>query len=274
MTAALVTRSTVRELVRTFVESEAAIRAAFAAIVAAEDRLNSAFALGERDSSMHVSASRNVYDSDFRDADRAVDRLARSAWASVIERLELRKVMSVKAWDDLQKQLDKGELPPLTEDNVFAFAENCASNMGDMLRDAVVEVFDWLRPAGYWDGHYKTNDRYVVGRKVIRPWSVETQWTGRGFRVRYDRAQNLTALERVFLMLDGRGTETKGYQSDLQMAIEASPDGTGETDYFRFRCFKNGNLHLEIKRLDLLRKFNQIAGGKHLREEDGRAART
>ena len=50
-------------------------------------------------------------------------------------------------------------------------------------------------------------------------------------------------------------------------AIEAAKDGTGETEYLRFRCFRNRNLHLEFKRLDLVAKLNAIAGGMRLRGE-------
>jgi DNA repair protein RadD len=33
-----------------------------------------------------------------------------------------------------------------------------------------------------------------------------------------------------------------------------------ETDYFRFKCFGNGNLHLEFLRLDLVERLNAIGG--------------
>lgn len=36
--------------------------------------------------------------------------------------------------------------------------------------------------------------------------------------------------------------------------------GVGETEYFKFKCYKNGNLHLEFKRSDLVDTLNQIAG--------------
>jgi len=54
---------------------------------------------------------------------------------------------------------------------------------------------------------------------------------------------------------------------DLDLSGLVGEDGIGETDYFAFRCFKNGNLHLIFKRPDLVRRLNQIAGGKRLRGE-------
>jgi hypothetical protein len=56
-------------------------------------------------------------------------------------------------------------------------------------------------------------------------------------------------------------------RSGKAAAIEASRTGSGETEYFRFKCCRNHNLHLEFKRLDLVEKLNAIAGGMRLRGE-------
>lgn len=85
------------------------------------------------------------------------------------------------------------------------------------------------------------------------------------FIVDYEDGQKLVALENVFLLLDGQGT-IKGYNSELENAIEDPANkGVGETPYFAFRCFRNRSVHLTFKRLDLLAKFNQLAGGATLR---------
>lgn len=45
------------------------------------------------------------------------------------------------------------------------------------------------------------------------------------------------------------------------------PDGLiGSNDYFRCRWFKNGNMHIEFLRADLLAEFNKIVHGATLRE--------
>ena len=48
--------------------------------------------------------------------------------------------------------------------------------------------------------------------------------------------------------------------------------GKGETPLFGFRVFRNGNLHIEFKRPDLLDRLNRIAGGARLRPGDRSAA--
>ncbi|MEA1875793.1 MAG: DUF4942 domain-containing protein [Bacteroidota bacterium] len=73
-------------------------------------------------------------------------------------------------------------------------------------------------------------------------YTVELDHTGR-YRVNSYRHKWLTALDSVMSGLDGQG----------------------ETEYFKFKCFKNENLHLKFKRLDLLNLFNKLAGNTHLR---------
>ena len=47
---------------------------------------------------------------------------------------------------------------------------------------------------------------------------------------------------------------------NLANAVQEAPGGVGETEFFKFRCFKNHNFHLEFKRPDLVQKLNEIGG--------------
>lgn len=255
-------RATVRELVAVFAQAEADIRAAFAAIVLAEQRLNAAFVLGEW-ATMHVSACGSTYRDNFKDPDQAIRLLARAAWRTIVQRFELRKFMSIKRWEQLDKAIDADQLPAITEDNVMGFLFAQLAQARDHLAEAVNEVFEWLRPRRYTRaGQLRTNSELEVPAKVILPYVTNRGY--RGFEVDYHHRQHLVALENVFRALDGRGAIT-GYEPEIETAIKASPDGEGETDLFKFRCCQNRNLHLTFKRADLLERFNQIAGGKRLR---------
>jgi hypothetical protein len=86
------------------------------------------------------------------------------------------------------------------------------------------------------------------------------------FRVNYHREKYLTALDNVFSLIDGKGP-VKSYHGPLYDAITDSPDGTGSTEYFKFRCCLNGNLHLEFLKPALVAKLNAVAGGNRLRNQ-------
>jgi len=270
----LVKRTTVRELVLAFEEAEATVRSSFAAIVAAEQKLNAVFTLGG-DMPIRIEATGRAYGGDrFNEPGECIARMARSAWRVIVDRLELRRVMSVERWEALQKRLEneREELPPITEENVLAFARFYGGSLDAMFAEAVGEVFDWLRPRkGTYGEKYKTNDAYEVRAKVILPWMVERDsFRKGGFRMKDHREQRLMALENVFNALDGRGMANKGHYSAIERAIKESPDGRAETDLFRVRCCANSNLHIEFKRLDLLAEFNRRAGGLRLKPDGGR----
>lgn len=262
----LLKKQTVVELVATYEQAVVDIRRGFAIVAAAQDSLQAAFGesykLQVRDKFSRTSIN-------FEKPDDSIAELKREIWRLLVERLEIRRMMSMERTAKLDRQLEREELPEITVDNVVAFCRGIEEQLPSMIQEAVTEVFDWLRPRG---SQYKTNTEFEIGKKVILTYVIEEPWAlSSHFRVNHHYRKNLVALENVFSALDGRGTIAKGsWDSEIAGAIDQTPlhsGGRGETRYFRFRCFKNRNLHLEFKRPDLVEKLNQIAGGLNLREK-------
>lgn len=259
------------ELVRVWQEASQRIERAFAEVVAAEDMLIDHFSRDARETlrfrglDMRI-CQRDVY---FDDPARTLKRLRHGVWDRIIDQAGVRQFMSVRAAGELDRQIRDQLMPEITEETVRDFAASLRGQIGELHAEAVREVFEFLRPGARYSP-YKTNHKngWQLGKKVILSNWVETGWSDSRFHLPYSRHQMATALENVFRALDGKGQVQKSYHSDLYQAIrECGEDGIGETDYFAFRCFKNGNLHLTFKRPDLVRRLNQIAGGKRLRGE-------
>lgn len=256
---ALACRVTVRALVAAYAQAEAAVVQSFAALRAAEEAVNVAFGNGSDSTGIHIRHGRGY---GFEDPKDTIEAMRRSAWRAISERLEIRKIMSVARAAELDRELEKGALPEITEATVSAFVLKYAQSLEDLFTEAVREIFNWLRPsANGRAAEYKTNRVDLLGPKVVIPYMVD--WTMGKPRVNYNRVNDVNALERVFRLLDGAGTE-KGYYSDLYNAMNA--DSSGETAYFTFKAFRNGNVHIAFKRLDLVERVNQIAGGMTLSE--------
>lgn len=210
------------------------------------------------------------------DSAPVVQEWKRDAWRAMVGRLELRRLMSVKRCQELDDQLEEKSrhygkqaepLPDLTFENVVAMLETTAGQVKDFMVEAVQEVFEFLRPHR---SEYKTNSEFEVGRKVIKGWWIRPGY-GNHYEISYSgNAQaEITAMDNVFHLLDGKGP-IKTHYGPLYEAIQKTTYaiGKGETEYFKFKCFHNGNLHLEFKRLDLLAKLNKIAGGNRLKPEN------
>ena len=259
------------ELVAIYQQAEADVRKGFALIAGAQDSLNAAFTL-DATSGVSIQGHSNTY-LDFSKPEARLKEVRRALWHTMVERLEIRRLMSVKAWKELKEQIDKGDVPELTEEAIASMVKQFSDAAPAMLEQAVAEVFDFLRPPG---SKYKRNSEFEVPRRVALWWVIDTWYTktfaSKGLRPRHECEQQLTALENVFQALDGRGSVSKGNVSNLSEAIRKTKRGElGKTEYFEFRGFNNGALHLSFVREDLLKRFNQIAGGTRLRAK-GRAA--
>lgn len=265
MTADLTKKATAADMVRAYESARAKILESFRLAREAEAELNATFRLGHP---FGFGISDTYGRVSFDEPEATIERVRREAWECIVDRLEVRRAMSVARAKELDEQLKKGELPEITVESINRLGLSYLGQLDEMLAEAVGEVFDFLRPTERsYSARYKTNDRVQVGRKVVLAGWVELGWSG-GFRVHHYRQQEVRALENVFTSLDGRGSIGKTYGSVLADAISAEKSGRGQTEYFAFRAFKNGNLHLEFRREDLLKRFNAVAGGRRLKPRE------
>ena len=255
---------TASHMAREFTEATSEITRLVGALHAETERLNAAFRDNDYYSRFEVAlgydGQRNI------DTDDMIKAMERRAWEALVDKLGIKNVMSVAKRKEFDEQVHTGELPPICEQTIAGILLGLAGQAKDFAKEAALEVFEILRPRGHWGGQYATNSAFRVGRRVILSWKVEQAYGG--FRVNYGCEQTLTAIDGVFHLLDGKGVmrENKG---PLVAAINASDKtGRGETAYFKFRCFKNRNLHIEFKNLELIKQLNFLAAGERVLGED------
>jgi len=261
LTTDIAKRETLSTMIGTYQQATKSIEEAYTMLETAQKSLRAVFldAPGYRFS----ANERDITEVGKKASDMINAKIKKDAWSVIVERMELRRLLSIRRRTELDSQIEKGELPDLTDENVLALFETSAANVNTYMEEAVKEVFDYLRPCS---SKFKTNTEYELGKRVILTWQVEKGWSRGKFRVNYHREKYITALDNVFHMIDGKGT-IKSYHGPLYDAITDSPDGTGNTGYFKFRCCINGNLHLEFLKPELVAKLNAVAGGNRLRSD-------
>jgi hypothetical protein len=130
------------ELVAVYVQAEREIRASFATVHGALERLTATMSgtLG-----FHLQGRHNHHGMDWADPDDSIAHLRRQVWRKLIERSQIQKAMSIAAWKKLTEQVDREDPPEITSENVEGMIEGFRHDMPAMLEAAVHEVFDWLR---------------------------------------------------------------------------------------------------------------------------------
>ena len=229
--------------------------------------------------SHHFDGSRNIWirlaDRNPLDYEAQTKHLEHMIWNAFVDRTEIKKIMSMKAIAELDKQLsERKHLPPLTYENLCAMLNNVHDNTAQFLAEKVREVYDWLRPDHGWRAEYKTNKKSAavgLGPKVVLTWAV-SRWSST-YSPQSNTENHLRALDQVFHMLAGKPFGNTHWGPLYAEICKRTPsDNSGETDFFRFKCFKNHNLHLEFKDSELLGRFNVIAGGNRLQSQEEKAA--
>ena len=206
--------------------------------------------------------------------------MKRNAWRVLVGKLELEKVMSPKRRDQMSAVLIHGndtadnsidDWPDITPENILGVLQGYMASADEFLDESIQDVYEFLKP---WDrDEYKTNEknRWKLSNKIIIGYAVECAWSN-NFRLNYgERGNRIQTLDTVFHLLDGKGF-SKTHHGELYNAVQdCSPSSPyAETDYFKIRCCKNSNLHIEFKRLDLVDEFNFRCGnGNQLPGRDG-----
>lgn len=262
----LAQRATITRMVEVYQQECGRVKRAYQNLCAAEKKLESVF--GKEYSDFYTFPDN--HSASMQAGQDVLKKLKCNAWRAIVNRLQVRKLMSVTRWKELDKKLDdpKG-MPEITIQAVADLMATYEQNAMKFLEDAIREVYDDLRPHdGYRGSQYKTNQKnakYLIGAKIILPNMVHIRHVGEetSFIVDYEDEQDLISLDWVFAHLAGFKI-AEGHKSPLVDAINTAPDWVAETDFFKAKLYINGNLHLEFKRLDLLKKFNAIAGGANI----------
>ena len=152
-TTAIAIRDNLAAMISIYNQALTEVEDAYKILEQAQDKLRKAFIDG-KGYSFNVIDRNNYSDVGTAASDKIKGQIQKSAWSHVIERMSLRRMLSIKRRDELDKQIDKGELPELTIENVVALFTTSAENVNTYLTEAVHAVFEFLRPHG---SKHKTN---------------------------------------------------------------------------------------------------------------------
>lgn len=207
--------------------------------------------------------------------ERTARRLADiRVWASLIERTELDHLMDKEAKDELRQQmayvpevLDRSTgalineaeiaqgLPPIDAETIRTTLEGFAQESPAIFKRGLANAFAGL------DRRFRSHDGFKVGSRVILTRAFD-DWGSWNYYT--NLRDTLVDIERVFLVLDGKGPRAAYGGIVGQVDTDRKGGGLGkrqsehEGEFFRVRIFKNGNAHLWFTRDDLLATVNSL----------------
>lgn len=248
------------------VESVNQVRAdvleAFRLLADAKKRLGAVLGDGYHGGYVDHLWDRDISDSDLiKKGEKSDTLIARNTWRYLMQTMKLYDYMTEARQKEFEAQLDTGNFPALTVENIQHTFEGLTNQVGTLLVESVKEVFDWLRPQSrHGVGALKTNKKFQVGYKVIVGGMVTTDFGG-GFHLQYSQDKHIASLGKVLSLLDGQGVPQYPHdlRTKLNSALSAADAGDlAKTPYLTARPRKNGHLEIVFTRHDLIDRLNQI----------------
>jgi hypothetical protein len=155
---------------------------------------------------------------------------------------------------------------PFTMRNIYRMLEIVVGTREQTFDRAILEVFDRVTEHHHENRHnvkgWKTNSHFLVGKKFILPWMISpakeygyTTNVYTSLRSAYDGI--IPDFEKALCFVTGTNyDEIRG----VNESINRNTYGEWyESHFFKYKGYKNGNMHFEFRDLDVWGNFNQRA---------------
>lgn len=250
----IVLKKSPAELARAYGSAKAKIDEAYALLDEAAKIYNNAF----NDSFIPLDNKNSYSVEGSREA--VIQKMKKYSWRQLIDMMQVQKITSNERWKEIQEKLygRNDDLPEISEQEIINIYRMYSDNASDILKEAIKEVWDYLRPGKSRWNDYKTNSPDRIGKKVILQSVLSELWSGK-MQVSYFYQKELSNVDKVFHAMDGNVGSylNNGYKSELVDSVNTSPE-EGETKYFSWKGYKNGNLHLTLKRMDIVEEMSRM----------------
>lgn len=211
------------------------------------------------------------------------------AWKQIISNLGMEKYMTANLRKTFDQFCESQGAYELNRENIYKLIQFVCLNSQNILKKAVVDVYDMFTKfhkdnTEHTEG-WKTNSQFKVNKKIILPCFVSSEWSGH-FRADWNRYSEYRDIDKVMCFISGlpyenlnslseQGKEKLnqmgGYKFEREATVEdyehlslekaitfvrVGDSSLHESEFFNFRCYKKGTLHIIFKSEDLWARFN------------------
>lgn len=181
-----------------------------------------------------------------------IKKLDENLWRYAFRKTGLERYMDAKARQDFEQSLGQ-KVPEFTVDNIRSIVLSAAQNADIMFARGIVNTFHRLSD----DHKTNTNEPFAVNTKAIIKHVFSPSFCG-GLSVSRYSVDMLSDIDRVVKVLDGQKFEAHDLECKINAVYKQTKNTVYEDNYYRIKGHKNGNAHIEFKRLDILDKINLI----------------
>ena len=209
------------------------------------------------------------------------DKMKSNIWNIVLKNSGMSRYMTHQVRENFQKFCEQQGYMDFTKENVYNIIKTLMLNKDQILKNAITEVFDIFTK--YHDENrchiegWKTNDKWKVNKRIILPYGVrygeycsndELKQRGSKFDLDYRKESEYSDIDKVMCYIEGVNYESC-YSINQSLNAHINNLGyvrtgekfinQGESQFFNYKFWKKGTLHLEFKDVKLWEEFNMRA---------------
>ena len=196
-------------------------------------------------------------------------QMQKAGWRWIFDTMNMDKYSTRGLKNDINKFVEQQENVPFTMKNIYKMLEIVIGTTDQRMDKAILEVFDKVTKH-HDDNKYglegwKTNSYYLLTKKFILPYIVESSWT-RGWSITHysERYDIIDDLHKALCYITGKNYDEIG--SIWEMNHRKNENGERiyndwgtwiDFGMFRMKAFKKGTVHFEFKDEHVWGLFNQ-----------------
>lgn len=190
--------------------------------------------------------------------------LQKAGWGFILNKMNLSKYTTKGVRESINKFVEEQQQIPFTMRNIYHMLDIVVQTAGERMDKAILEVFDRVTEHHHDNRHnvkgWKTNSHFLVGKKFILPNQVnpakEYGYTSEYYNYLKNNYDDIIPdFEKALCFVEGISYE--GINT-LNGSINRNTYGEWyESEFFKYKAYKNGNMHYEFKSEEVWARFNQ-----------------
>lgn len=204
--------------------------------------------------------------------------LQKSGWNYILNKMKLTKYTTKGVKEDINKFVEQQTQIPFTMRNIYHMLDLIVQTAGQRMDKAILEVFDRVTDHHHDNRHnikgWKTNSHFLVGKKFILPNQISPAkeygyTTGVYTSMKNAHDGVIADFEKALCFTEGINYGGDEYNKNTfrweKTGINKVNDSINrntygewyESHFFRYKGYKNGNMHFEFINEDIWVRFNQ-----------------
>ena len=231
--------------------------------------------LGALTSPLGVSAPGMTlsYNDHLTSSEQYLKWLQKGAWDHLFSKMNLKKFVTSKVMEDINKFVETQHNVPFTMRNVYHMFDIIVGTRENTLNKALEEAIDnftrYTHENRFHVEGWKTNSGHMLNRKFIVHYCVEKSWSGKMAFCHSGHVDKINDLAKVLCNITGTDYNKVGdirdaYKDKDHRRVDLETNTWYDWGFFQFKVFKKGTMHVKFMNEDdwylLNQKYGELKG--------------